>query len=216
MSTERVEPRRTPKGEATRERILRAAEELFYEQGVARTGNTELRAAAGVSGSQLNHSFPDRQHLVRAVLRNRATTAARDPLLPGAGAPPTLEALEAWAERFVAEATERANGCRVGSLVAETLKTGLTEQRDGAEAFEEWLLAIERAVSAIQDAGGLDDHADPARLAAALLGGLQGGLLLLQATGDTGALRASLDGPLALVRTHAFRLSPGESIGSAA
>jgi AcrR family transcriptional regulator len=202
---ERVEPRLTPKGAATRGRILRAAEDLFYERGVARTGNTDLREAAAVSGSQLNHYFPDRQHLVRAVLADRVAAAADDPRLPGAGAPTTLAALEAWADAYVTDAADRANGCRVGSLVAETLRTGLSESRDGAAAFAEWLAAIERAVTAVQDAGDLDESADPARLAAALLGALQGGLLLLQATGDPAALRASLDGALALVRSHATR-----------
>lgn len=204
MSAERVEPRLTPKGEATKQRIIGAAETLFYDRGVARTGNTDLRAAAGVSGSQLNHYFPDRQHLVRAVLDDRTATAAKDHRLPGAGAPPTVTALEAWADAYVAEAAECAKGCRVGSLLAETLKTGLTDTDDGARAFGEWKSAIERAVAAIQEAGGLDEKADPSALAWSLLGGLQGGLLLLQVTGDAGALRAALDGPLALVRQHAI------------
>ncbi len=47
----------TPKGRATRERIVAAAAALTYERGVAGTSTEEVREAAGVSASQLYHYF---------------------------------------------------------------------------------------------------------------------------------------------------------------
>src|SRR3954464_4447597 len=58
----------TDKGQATRARILRHAAELIYAKGVRATNNELLRSAAGVSGSQLSHYFPDKESLVLAVI----------------------------------------------------------------------------------------------------------------------------------------------------
>src|SRR5919205_913564 len=58
----------TSKGQATRARILEQAAELIYTKGVHATNNEQLRRAAGVSGSQLNHYFPTKESLVLAVI----------------------------------------------------------------------------------------------------------------------------------------------------
>jgi AcrR family transcriptional regulator len=75
MSGTSVQSRRlTAKGEATRQKIIEAAAGLIYEHGVAGTNNELVRAAAGISGSQLSHYFPDKESLVRAVIAWRADT----------------------------------------------------------------------------------------------------------------------------------------------
>ena len=58
----------TSRGAATRDRILRHAAELIYTKGVHATNNELLRRAAGVSGSQLSHYFPNKESLVRGVI----------------------------------------------------------------------------------------------------------------------------------------------------
>src|SRR5260370_17033904 len=58
-------PRR---GRETRQRIVAAAAERMFEYGVAETTLEDIRAAAGVSGSQVYHYFEDKQALVRAVI----------------------------------------------------------------------------------------------------------------------------------------------------
>lgn len=62
----------TRRGLATRTRIVAAAAELIYAHGVKGTTNEQVRKAAGVSGSQLTHYFPDKESLVRAVIAWRA------------------------------------------------------------------------------------------------------------------------------------------------
>ena len=83
MSEATVRPRRlTPKGEAVRQKIIEAAAVLIYERGVAGTSNELVRSAAGISGSQLSHYFPDKESLVRAVIAWRADSMIglqRDP-----------------------------------------------------------------------------------------------------------------------------------------
>ena len=63
-----TERRLTRRGRETRERIVAAAAELIFERGVAETTLEDIRAAAGVSGSQVYHYFEDKQALVRAVI----------------------------------------------------------------------------------------------------------------------------------------------------
>src|SRR5258708_8086433 len=58
----------TRRGRETRQRIVAAAAELMFENGVAETTLEDIRAAAGVSGSQVYHYFEDNQALVHAVI----------------------------------------------------------------------------------------------------------------------------------------------------
>ena len=62
------EQRLTPKGRATRERIVEAAAELILTDGYSAFNLDGVRRTASVSGSQLAHYFADRQALIRAVL----------------------------------------------------------------------------------------------------------------------------------------------------
>jgi len=54
-----------------RERILAAAEELYYRKGFAAVGMDELRTAAGVSLRRLYGIFPAKDDIVAAVLERR-------------------------------------------------------------------------------------------------------------------------------------------------
>jgi AcrR family transcriptional regulator len=58
----------TSKGRATRERIVAAAADLMFEQGVAGTSLQDVQQASRVSGSQLYHYFGDKASLVCAVI----------------------------------------------------------------------------------------------------------------------------------------------------
>ena len=54
-----------------RERILSAAEELYYSKGYAAVGMDELRSAAGVSLRRLYSLFPAKTDIVTAVLARK-------------------------------------------------------------------------------------------------------------------------------------------------
>ncbi|MDQ0646671.1 AcrR family transcriptional regulator [Microbacterium natoriense] len=57
--------------EDARERVLAAAEELYYRKGFAAVGMDELRTAAGVSLRRLYALFPAKNDIVAAVLQRR-------------------------------------------------------------------------------------------------------------------------------------------------
>lgn len=57
--------------EEAREKILAAAEDLYYRKGYAAVGMDELREAAGVSLRRLYTLFPSKNDIVRAVLERK-------------------------------------------------------------------------------------------------------------------------------------------------
>src|SRR6201995_1787264 len=76
-----VEPTReiplTARGAATRDRIVGAAADLMYVKGVHATTLDDIRAATGVSKSQLYRHFPDKDALVHAVIALRGEQVLR-------------------------------------------------------------------------------------------------------------------------------------------
>ena len=91
-------PRLTPKGRATRERILATAADLILRHGVTGAGIDDVRAAAGVSGSQMTHYFRDKQQLVKAVVAWQAQSVLTEHRAPQLGELDTFAALRLWAD----------------------------------------------------------------------------------------------------------------------
>lgn len=194
------EPRLTRKGQATRDRIVDAAAQLIFENGVAATSNEEVMATAGVSSSQLYHYFADKQALVHAVIAHQsdAVIVGQQPLL---GKLDSVEALRAWRDQAVSiqRRLRFKGGCPIGSLAGE-----LAECDDGARealaaGFRRWEAAIAEGLRAMRDRGELPADVDPDELALALLAAHQGGLVLTQVRRDTTALEAALDAMIAHV-----------------
>src|ERR1700743_2633428 len=102
---------RTRRGRETGQRIVAAAAELMFENGVAETTLEDIRAAAGVSGSQVYHYFEDKQALVRAVIDFQADAVldAQDDHLNHLD---TVPGLRAWRDFIVDH--QRRLGCRGG------------------------------------------------------------------------------------------------------
>ena len=173
---------------------MAAAAQLMFERGVVGTSTEDVQAAAGVSSSQLYHYFDDKQHLVRAVIAHQteAVLAAQDPLL---GRLDSIAALQAWRDLVVDLQAVRhcVGGCPIGSLAAERAETDTTARAELVAGFGRWEGAIRDGLTAMRDRGELRPGADPARLAAATLAALQGGLLLTQVRRDTAPLEAALD-----------------------
>ncbi|WP_457109280.1 TetR/AcrR family transcriptional regulator [Marmoricola sp. URHA0025 HA25] len=202
-TTETAAPNLTRKGQATRERILECAVDLIYRHGVQGTSNDALRRAAGVSGSQLSHYFPDKESLVRAALAWRAESMMGLRQVPPRGPLDSMDALRAWADGYVRKPDVVAGGCSFGSLAAEVLKSDLDVQDAVAEGFARWRAQFRDGLTAMRDRGQLRPDADPDQLATALMAAFQGGLLLTQAARDVQPLREALDAALAHVESYA-------------
>ena len=68
----------TPKGQATRDRIVATAAELIHDNGIANTSLGDVQKAAQVGASQVYHYFSDKQSLIRAVVNYRVDGRARN------------------------------------------------------------------------------------------------------------------------------------------
>jgi TetR/AcrR family transcriptional regulator, transcriptional repressor for nem operon len=177
----------TDRGRATRERILDAASELFYRQGVGATGLDQVIAASATGKGQVYHYFADKRTLVNAVVERQvaAVLRAQQERLEQVSAPADMRA---WADELVAAYRDADHPvrCPLGALVAE-LAEGDPDARAALDrGFGAWAAAL---AGALRRAG----LAKPKRHATALLAAYQGGLLLSQARGDLGPLRTALD-----------------------
>ena len=193
----------TAKGQQTRQRIVDAALQVVGERGVQEASLDEVRARSGTSKSQLYHYFEDRADLLRAVAAatNEMVLGAQSEELAGLG---TAAGMRRWADALVEfnESRGGAGGCPIASLVAQVGERDDDTRQVLAIGFDRWEAAIRAGLEEQQAAGELDRNADPATLATAVLAALQGGLVLAQARRQPAALRAALDGALALVDAH--------------
>ena len=211
MDGEEDPGRLTPKGRATRERIIEAAADLMFRQGVTGTSIDDVRKATGVSGSQMTHYFRDKRSLVRAVIAWQADTVIGLHQQPALGKLDTFEALDRWAELNIARQREQhcQGGCRFGSLAGELAETDAETRAGLAAGFTRWEALFRDGLQAMRDRGDLRPDADPDQLAAGLLASLQGGTLLTQTTREISHLEAALKTALDHIRSYATSAAPG-------
>ncbi len=184
--------RLTRKGQQTRDRIVAAAALEIFARGVAGTSIEDVKAAAGVSSSQLYHYFADKQALVLAVIDHQ-TDAILDTQQPLLSRLDGIGAFRAWRDLLVGVQRDLQcrGGCPIGTIGAEIADTDPVARAEVAIGFRRWEGAIREGLRAMYARGEL--AADPDRLALATLAAVQGGLLLAQIHRDTGPLEAALD-----------------------
>lgn len=184
----------TPKGRATRGRIIAAAADLMFAHGVARTSLDDVKAAAGASSSQLYHYFADKDALVCAVIAHQteAVLAGQQPLLARLD---SVAAFRAWRDVLVGfrRETRCRGGCPIGSLGSELSDGDARARRELAAGFRRWEASIASGLHAMQSQGELAPDASPDDLALAVLAAAQGGILLAQIHRETRPLEVALD-----------------------
>jgi TetR/AcrR family transcriptional regulator, transcriptional repressor for nem operon len=184
----------TRKGAQTRDRIVAAAAELMFENGVSGTTLEHVRDAAGVSSSQIYHYFADKDALVHAVIayQSEAIVGGQEPMFSQLD---TIEGLRAWRDFVVTHQRKLGcrGGCPLGSLGSELAESNPAARADVAAALLRWELGIRSGLHVMADSGRLSDGADPDKLATTTLAALQGALLLTQMQRDTAPLEVALD-----------------------
>lgn len=196
----------TSKGQATRARILEQAAELIYSKGVHATNNEQLRRVAGVSGSQLNHYFPTKESLVLAVIdwqAERVLTFHRSDRFASFD---SIDAFREWAAFYVGYERAYQEGCTLGSLASEIIKTDLDVHDELARSFDQWRSIFRAGIERMQQQGRLSAEADSAQLANMLLAAFQGGMLLSQVARDITPLKDALQ--TAIDHLQTFATSP--------
>ena len=196
--------RLTRRGRETRQRIVAAAAELMFENGVAETTLEDIRAAAGVSGSQVYHYFEDKQALVRAVI-DYQTDAVLDVQGTHLDRLDTMAGLRDWRD-FLVDHQRRLGcrgGCPIGALGAEVAETDAAARLAAARGLRRWEGRIREGLRAMHARGELPAQVSPDDLALATLAALQGGLLMTQLQRETKPLEVALDAMLDRIQSLA-------------
>jgi TetR/AcrR family transcriptional repressor of nem operon len=198
--------RLTARGAKTRARIVTAAADLMYIQGVGATTLDDVIAASGVSKSQLYHHFAGKDALVRAVIDHmgkRVIERERDAL----GHVSTIAGLRRWRDALVQNNALRhgAYGCALGSLASEVSDHDDVARRALSELFIEWQGLLAGVLRRLQDGGVLPPEAPIDQLATGLMGALQGGYMLAQTARDVTPMATSID----MALTHIESLAAG-------
>jgi len=190
-------PRLTPKGERTRARIVEQAAVLIHERGVAGASLVDVQEAAGVSGSQMYHYFPDKADLVQAVIDYQAD-AIVNRQRQGLG---SEDGVDAWRNMVITAArrTRAKGGCQLGSLVGQLAESDPEARARIAAGFDQWAAAIADGLRPLHADGKLPPGIDPDDLATTLLATLQGGLLLGQVLQSSRPVETAIDTLLALL-----------------
>jgi len=187
-----VSAKLTPKGAATRDRIVEGAAAEIREHGVTATLD-DIRGRTRTSKSQLFHYFPDgREQLLLAVARYEADRVLADQQ-PQLGHLTSWEAWLAWRDAVVARYRQQGQECPLNALITQLGRATPGAQAVVTELMGQWQAQVAAGVRSMQAAGAISPDLDPARTAAAIVAGIQGGVVMMMSTGDTTPLEAALD-----------------------
>lgn len=198
--------RLTVRGAKTRARIVAAATDLMYIQGVGATTLDDVLAASGVSKSQLYHHFDGKDALVRAVVDHvgeRIIEREREAL----GHVSTIRGLRRWRDALVQNNALRhgAYGCALGSLASEVSDHDALARQALSQLFTEWQGLLAVVLRRLQDGGALAPEASIDQLATGLMAALQGGYMLAQTARDVTPMATSIDMALAHIESLSER-----------
>ncbi|MEU8194933.1 TetR/AcrR family transcriptional regulator [Microbispora amethystogenes] len=195
----------TRKGAATRQRILEGAAALIRENGVADTTLDDVLAGTATSKSQLFHYFPGgREELLLAVARLEADRVLEDQR-PQLGDLTSWPAWQAWRDKVVDRYRRQGRLCPLNSVTSHLGSRTPGARAVVTELMRSWQAEIAAGVRHMRDTGEIGPDVDPDRAAAALLAGIQGGVLIQMSTGETTHLEAALDMGLAHLRAGGAR-----------
>ncbi|HXF29918.1 MAG TPA: TetR/AcrR family transcriptional regulator [Solirubrobacterales bacterium] len=195
---------RTPKGEATRQRIIDAAADLMRLKGVGNTTLDDVVVASQTSKSQLYNHFSDKADLTRAVVQRwgeRRLEQQEDDL----SRLDSIRGLERWRDAIVQRNTivGGAHGCILGSLAIEVADRDDEARRTLRADFQTWERLLAEGLERMRIKGILRADADPRDLATGIMAALQGGYLLAQTAHDSAPMAVALDMAIEHVKTFA-------------
>ncbi len=175
---------RSAKGEATRRRILEAANTLFYLHGYNATGLDRIIREAGVAKGNFYHHFKSKEALAVAVLEWHRDEALREVGVEDLLRDPSplrglVRFLESMARRTACP-DERCEvrGCFFGNFALELSAASPAVRAKLREVFNDIRGLLRRLIEAGQAAGEIRAGLDPDDAAALVLSLMEGAILL--------------------------------------
>jgi AcrR family transcriptional regulator len=193
----------TPKGQATRARIVEGAAEVVREKGVTDVTLDDVRSRTGTSKSQLFHYFPDgKDALLLAVAQYEADQVLEDqqPHLAGLD---TWDAWYRWRDALVERYESQGDQCPLYTLFLQVGRNTPGSRAIVGELLRRWQQSLAGGIRALQRNGLLPLSVDVDDSAAALLAAIQGGVSIMLSTGESVHLRTALDWWLTRLRAAA-------------
>lgn len=193
----------TPAGAATRQRIVVAAMQLFWEKGYQSTSVADLLQRAGVHSGSLYHYFPGKQDVLIAVLDTYASGIGPMLLDPAwKNVPDPIDRIFALLAKYRESilSTNCTYGCPIGSLALELHEPDPPVRERLAANFTAWTDAIEGCLRA--SGARLPKDVDRAALATFALTTMEGGVMLARTYRDV----APFDAAVAELRVYFERL----------
>ncbi|MEJ3652296.1 TetR/AcrR family transcriptional regulator [Actinomycetes bacterium KLBMP 9759] len=182
----------TAKGAATRQRIVEGAAAEIRERGVLATTLDDVRARTATSKSQLFHYFPGgKEDLLLAVAELEAdrVISVQQPQL---GNLTSWPAWDAWRERVLDHYREQGRRCPLNVVTSQLGRSTPGAQAVVTELIASWQAEIAAGIRHMQAGGDIAADVDPDLSAAALVAGIQGGVLIMLSTGSLVHLEAAL------------------------
>lgn len=170
-----------------RDRLVDAASQLFYEQGVERTTIADIAAAADVPLGNVYYYFKTKDELVEAVVSTRIADIEATHAALAERYDTPADRLKALFRELSGQADMIAErGCPIGSLCTE-----LSKRVTGPEANSGKLMQalIDGAEQQFQELGRPDAH----ELAVAMITAYQGTAVLAHATASPELMRRESD-----------------------
>lgn len=188
----------TRKGAATRQRIVEGAAREIREAGVFALRLEDVMARTATSKSQLFHYFPGgKDELLLAVARLEAARVLDDQQ-PELGALTSPQAWWRWRDKVLARYRAQGVSCPLHVALSQLGTATGAGRTVAAELLGLWQRRLADGIRHLQRGGGVvPPGLDADREAAALLAGVQGGVLILMTTGCADHLEAALDSGLA-------------------
>jgi AcrR family transcriptional regulator len=182
----------TPKGAATRQRIVEGAAGLVRERGVPNVGLDDIRAVTATSKSQLFHYFPDgRADLMLAVAGHEAEQVLTDQM-PQLGDLTTWRKWQAWRRRVIKIYDAQRQRCPLSALTDQLGTADPATRKIVLELVDRWHEYLAKGVQALKDSGEIGAGVDTAKAATSILTALTGGVGLLQSTDRISYLEVAL------------------------
>lgn len=192
----------TPKGAATRQRIIEGAASEIRERGVDLTTLDDVRARTHTSKSQLFHYFPQgKDELLLAVARYEADRVLIDqqPQLDDLTSWP---AWYAWRDKVVARYRGQGTQCPLNALMSQLRRSTPGTQSVVTSLMDQWQTRIATGIRHMQHIGEIDAALDADLTAGAILAGIQGGVLILMSTGRIDHLESAIDLDIGYLRSR--------------
>lgn len=130
--------------ESTKERIIVAADKLFYQNGFASTSFADIAISVGLSRGNFYHHFKSKDDILGAVIefRKKRTLAMIEQWVEQGKTP--IDRLFLFVEILIRNSeTIRKLGCPVGTLCTELSKSNHHQRSNAAHIFEifiDWMI----------------------------------------------------------------------------